>query len=130
MVPGGLQSFAVDAPFAGFVLLEQAEGETVEHGEVPRGVTGAFAAEIFAAGRIQHPAQFVFDAPVLADELMQPRGVGREACHVRTGLPLRFAGGFMESLGPDAEQRLKVWCAGIPPGNRRNLFSPSRLAWP
>lgn len=84
MVPCGLESFAVDTEFAGFVLFEQVKGDAVEHGEVLRGVTGAFAAEVFAEGYIEHPVQFVFDAPVLSNESIQPCGVRRKTGEVIT----------------------------------------------
>ena len=67
MVPGGIEAFSLDSAFAGFILLEQIESDAVEHGEVLRGVAGAFAAEVFTEAYVEHPVQFVFDAPVLAD---------------------------------------------------------------
>ncbi len=104
MVPSSLESFAVDTGFTDFVLLEEVEGDAVEQGEVLRGVTGAFAAVVHAESYIEHPVEFVFDASVPADESIQAGGVGREAGDVKTRLPFRLAGGFMESLGLDAHQ--------------------------
>jgi hypothetical protein len=60
-------------------LFEQVESDAIENGEVLRGVAGAFAVEVFAEADIEHPVQFVFDAPVLADGAVQSRGVGLEA---------------------------------------------------
>ena len=68
MVPGGIEAFSLDAAFAGFLLLEHIESDAVEQGEVLRGVARAFAAEVFAEADVEHPVQFVFDAPVLADQ--------------------------------------------------------------
>lgn len=54
---------AVHTSFRGFVLFDQVEGDAVEHGEVLRGIRGAFAVEIFARADIDHPVQLVLDAP-------------------------------------------------------------------
>jgi hypothetical protein len=57
----------VDAALGSFVLFEQIEGDAVEYGKVLRRVTCAFAVEVLAQANIEHPMQFVFDAPVLAN---------------------------------------------------------------
>ena len=80
MVPCGSESLSVDAQFAGFVPLEQIESDAVEQGEVLRGVSGALAAQILAEGHVQHPVQFVFDAPVLAYELVQSCSIRGAGC--------------------------------------------------
>jgi len=40
------------------------------------GVALAFAAEVFAESDVEHPMQFVFNAPVLADDAVQLCGIG------------------------------------------------------
>ncbi len=57
----------MDAEFAGFVLLEQAQSDAVHHGEVLGSMARAFSAEVPAKGHVKHPVQFVFDAPVSAN---------------------------------------------------------------
>ena len=57
----------MDAALGGFVLFERIEGDAVEHREVLRGMAGAFAVQVLAEADIEHPVQFVLDAPVLAN---------------------------------------------------------------
>ena len=47
--------------FAGFVLLEQIESDTVERGEVLCGMASAFATYVFAKSHIQHLVEFAFE---------------------------------------------------------------------
>ena len=70
MVPCCLEAFSFDTPFESFVLAEQIEDNAVKQGEILGGVSGRFSAQIFAEGHVQHPVQFVLNAPVLADELV------------------------------------------------------------
>jgi hypothetical protein len=65
VIPTSFEALAFDASSAGFVLLEQVEGDADEEGEVLRRVALPFAAEVFAEAHIEHPMQFVFDAPAL-----------------------------------------------------------------
>ena len=104
MVPGCFEAFALDAAFERLFLFEQIQGNAVEQGEVLGGMTGAFAVQVFAEVDIQHPVQFVFDAPVLANALIQPHRVGLEAGDVVADLALGLAGGLVVPLGLDAHQ--------------------------
>jgi len=65
MIPAGLKTFAFDAPLGRFVLFEEVECDPVQEREVLCGVALAFAAEVFAESDVEHPMQFVFNAPVL-----------------------------------------------------------------
>ena len=91
MVPGGFEALSLDPSFGRFVLFEQVEGDAIEDGEVLRGVSGAFAVEVFTEAHIEHPMQFVFDAPVLADHRVQPGGIGPETGDVVTDFALDLA---------------------------------------
>ncbi len=96
MVPCGSESLSVDARFAGFVPFEQIESDAVEQGEVLRGevlrgVSGALAAQILAEGHVQHPLQFVFDAPVPAYELVQSCSIRGQAADGVAGFLFGFA---------------------------------------
>ena len=73
VVPCGLKAFAANAAFGGLVFSDQVQGNAIEQREVLGCVSGSFAASIFAKGHVQHPAQFVFDAPVLANRRIEPR---------------------------------------------------------
>ena len=96
----------MDAAFGSFVLFEHVEGDAGEDGIVLRRVTGAFAAEVLAEADIEHPVQFVFNAPVLADGCVQPRGIGLEAGDVVTDFVFAFARRLVITLGLDAHQPL------------------------
>jgi len=106
VVPGGIEAFAFDASFAGILLLEHIESDTVEQGEVLRGVASAFAAEVLAEAYVEHPVQFVFDAPVLADGAVQPRRIGGETGDVVASLPLGFSRRLVVAFRFDAHQTL------------------------
>jgi len=79
VIPSGLQAFSSYASLRGLVFSDQVQGDTGEHREVFRGVSGSFAALVLAEIHIQNPVQLIFHSPVLADCCIQPRGVGREA---------------------------------------------------
>src|SRR5664279_471156 len=106
VVPSSFEAFSLDAALGGLVLSEQVECDTVEDGEVLRGMAGPFAVEVFGEADIEHPVEFVFDAPVLADEAIQVRGRRLEAGDVVADLTLGFAGGLMVALGLDTHQPL------------------------
>jgi len=61
----------VDPEFGSFVLFEQVEGKPVDEGEVLSSVAGTLAAQVFAEGDVEYPVEFVFDAPVLTNDLME-----------------------------------------------------------
>ena len=69
-------------------------------------VAGAFAAEVFAEADVEHPVQFVFDAPVLADRAVQPRRIGLEAGDVVADFTLDFARGLVIPFRLDTHQPL------------------------
>ncbi len=104
MIPGGLQAFSVYAQFACLVMFEQVEGDAVKDGVVLGSVSGAFAAEVLAEADVQYPVKLVFDAPVLADDRVQPRRVGLEAGDVVAGFVFAGAGRLVITLGLDAHQ--------------------------
>jgi hypothetical protein len=54
VVPGCLRALAVDAEFAGSILLGRVEGDAVELGEALRCMTGAIAAVVLVEGYIQY----------------------------------------------------------------------------
>ena len=83
----------MDAALGGFVLFERIEGDAVEHREVLRGMAGAFAIQVLAEADIEHPMQFVLDAPVLATGCIQPLRIGPQAGDVVADFALCFAGG-------------------------------------
>jgi hypothetical protein len=87
-------------------LSEQVESDSVEDGEVLRGVACAFSAAVLAEADIEHPVQLVLDAPVLADGPVPPRRVGLEAGDVLTNFALSLASGLVVALGLDAHQPL------------------------
>jgi hypothetical protein len=70
---------AFDAELACSVLSEQVESDAVEDREVLRGVSGSFAVQVFCEANIEGPVQLVFDAPVVANGLVQARRVEAEA---------------------------------------------------
>ena len=106
IVPTGLEAFSVDPAFGSLVLPEQVEGDAVEHGKILRRMAGAFAVEVFAEADVEHPVQFVFDAPVLADSAVQSRRIGLEAGDVIADFMLTFARGLVIPLRLDAHQPL------------------------
>ena len=69
VVPSGLEALSFDAELACFVLSEQVKGDAVEDGEVLRGISGAFAVQVFAEADIECPVELVVDAPVVANGL-------------------------------------------------------------
>ena len=89
-----------------FVLFEQIEGDSVEDGEVLCGVASAFAVQVFAEADVQHPVQFIFDPPVLADHSVQSRRIGTEAGDVVANLALDLAGGLVVPFRLATHQRL------------------------
>src|SRR6266852_1659688 len=107
MIPPGFEAFAFDATLGGFVLFEEVECDTVKDGEILRGVALPFATEVFAEGDVEHPMQFVFDAPVLADDAVQLRGIKLEAGDVVTRFAFAFACGLVITLGLDPHQPLQ-----------------------
>ncbi len=106
MIPAGLKAFAFDAPLGRFVLFEEVECDPVQEREVLCGVALAFAAEVFAESDVEHPMQFVFNAPVLADDAVQLCGIGLEAGDVVAGFAFGFACGLVIAFGLDAHQPL------------------------
>ena len=106
MVPGGFESFSFDAELGSFVLPEQVEGDAVEEGEVLRGMACTFATEVFTETRIEHPVEFVFEAPGLTDELIEPRGVGRQAAAVVADFSLGPVRDLVVALALDTHQPL------------------------
>ncbi len=86
----------MDAALGGFVLFERIEGDAVEHREVLRGMAGAFAIQVLAEADIEHPMQFVLDAPVLANGCIQPLRIGPQAGDVVADFALCFAGGRID----------------------------------
>ncbi len=86
----------MDAALGGFVLSERIEGDAVEHREVLRGMASAFAVQVLAEADIEHPMQFVLDAPVLANGCIQPLCIGPQAGDVVADFALCFAGGRID----------------------------------
>jgi hypothetical protein len=72
VVPCCVESFSLDSSVGGLVVLEDVEGDAIEEGEVLRGVSCSFSAEVFAEADIEHPMQLVFNAPVLSDGPVEP----------------------------------------------------------
>ena len=87
-------------------MLEDVEGDPIEEGEVLCGVACSFSTEVFSEADIECPMQFVFNAPVLADGLVEPSGIGFEAGDVEAGFGLCLARRLVVTLGPDAHQTL------------------------
>jgi hypothetical protein len=106
VVPRCFEAFSLDSALGRFVLSEQVEGYAVEDGEVLCGVASAFAVKVFAKTHIQHPVQFVFDPPVLADHRVQPRGIGSEAGDGVADFALGFTRRLVIALGLDTHQSL------------------------
>ena len=88
MIPCGFEAFSFDAAFETRLQLEQVQGDAVEQGEVLRGISGSFTAQVFSKGHIQHPVQLVFDAPMLANLAVDQCRVGSQAGDVVTGFVL------------------------------------------
>ena len=89
VIPAGPQSFTLDAPGGGRVLLEEAEGEVTQHGEVLRGMRAANPTGIFAKGDIQHPMQAILNAPVAAHGLPKLFGIRPETRQILAPLDRR-----------------------------------------
>src|ERR1039458_7495391 len=79
MVPCGFEAFSLDAAFEGSFLFEQVERYAVEQREVLRRMACSFPVQIFAKAHVEHPVQFVFDAPVLTNHAVQARRIRLEA---------------------------------------------------
>jgi hypothetical protein len=69
-------------------------------------MAGAFAVQVFAEAHVEHPVQFVFDAPVLADHRVQPRRIGPEAGDVVADFALGFARDLVIAFALDTHQPL------------------------
>ena len=52
MIPSGLESFSLDSALQCFFLFEDIEGDSVEDGEVLRGVACPFSAEVFSEAHV------------------------------------------------------------------------------
>src|SRR5271165_106487 len=102
----GLEAFSVDSALAGFVLFEQVEGDAVENGEVLGCVACAFAVVVFAKTDIEHPVQFVLDAPVLTNGAVQTRRIRFETGDVVAGFGLGFTRGLVIALRLDTHYPL------------------------
>ena len=77
-----------------------------KHGEVVRGVTGAGPHLVIAKDDIHAPVQAVLHPPVLADRMIQTRGICRQTGNVETILKRRLA--FDRALRGDNSKRLEV----------------------
>jgi len=89
-----------------FVVSEQVEGDAVEDGEVLRGIAGAFAVQVFSEADIESPVGHVFDAPVLANGLIQPRRVGAKTGDVAADFAFGDACCPLATFRLDAHQPL------------------------
>ena len=77
------------------MLTDQTSAHDPLKGYIPAGMSVEQAALLrsgkLAEADIEHPVQFVFNAPVLADDGVQPRGIGLETGDVVTDFALDFA---------------------------------------
>lgn len=71
-----MEAFPFDASLGSVVLFEHVQSNALEDGEVLGGVSGSFTAKVFIEIHVQHPVQFVLNAPVLADDGVESFGVG------------------------------------------------------
>jgi len=70
-------------------------------------MSGAFAVQVFAEAHVEHPMQFVFDAPVLADHRIEPRRIRLEAGDGVADCALDFAGYLVVPFALDTYQPLQ-----------------------
>jgi len=91
LVAGGLEPFAPGAAFESCFLFSRLSAMRLSSEKfVPHGQR--VSVQVFAEADIQYPVQFVFDAPVLAHDRVQPRRIRPETGDVIAGLTLDFAG--------------------------------------
>jgi hypothetical protein len=114
MVPGSFKPLSPDARLEGCFLFGQVQGHAVEQPEVLRRISGALRAQIRAQGHVEHPVELVFDAPVLADHIVQSLSTWLEAGDVIANPALGLASGFVVTLAFDAHQPVKRGPLGGP----------------
>ena len=64
LIPSSQETFSLDAPFAGFLLFEQVQGNMAQDGKVFCSMILPYTAMIFVKGDIQGPMQLIFDPPM------------------------------------------------------------------
>ncbi len=80
MVPSGFESFCFNSALEGCFLFEQVQRYAVEQREVLCCVACSFSVQVFVEAHIEHPVQFVFDSPVLADDAYARQCKTRPQC--------------------------------------------------
>ena len=98
MIPAGVELFALDSAFFGFLAFEQVQGEAAQGGEIFRRETGAGAAVIFAKAHIQDPVEFVFHALVTAHRPRKGLDLERQTRQVVAALDRPFAAEFPDGF--------------------------------
>ena len=74
MVPSSLEALVFESELGRLVLLEQAEGNATQGGEVLGAVVSAQARVVFAESDIEHPMGGVFGLPMFTDSMVDIRG--------------------------------------------------------
>lgn len=81
-IEGAVDAFVFGAAFVRGLLLQQADGQAADGGEVRGAVAVLLAALVFAEDQIEHPVLAIFDRPVAANGLRQKRGLRRVPAHL------------------------------------------------